>query len=802
MDALLADLRYALRNVVRRPGFSVLAVLTLAVGIGINTVAFTAVNALLFHPFVFAGVDRLGWVMLAAPSDPHGNLSYPEFDELRQRARSFESVAAEGRQPVALINDGRAEQAWALFVSADYFRTLGARPAAGRLIGDAGARGDLAAVVSFRFWRRALGGGSIAGRTIVVAGRGVSVVGVLPDDFQGPGGLFAPDLWLPLERADAFALPRPLLSGDERWLTTIARLADDATAPRAASELSAIAAHLPSSAPASRLDERRLAYFPMRDGHPEVRGMAPYVWIALSVVGVVLLIACFNVASLLLARALERRSEIGIRTALGASRARLVRQFLTEGVVLATGSGVVALVLASWSESLLAAFSLPAPIPQRLHMTVDGRVLGFTALMVLVSGVLPGLIPALDATRRDLVGAVRRDGGARQSRLRRLFVVAQIAGSTLFLASALLFVRSFANASRADLGFEPDHLIVARIEPAMHGFDGPRSPALARELRDRLGAIPGMTVTVTDRAPFAVGAPRAARVSTAARGCAAPACKPTSFYAIDANYFAAAGIPLRAGRAITAAEARTGGSIVVNEAMAAALWPGRSPIGETVTLDGSAAATVVGVAGNSSQALAVTAQATPVFYRPLAAEDFGNGFTILARTTGEDAAAVAAVRDVVHTAAPLLPIASLTTMRGLLELPLWPRRTAAGFFTICGAVALALASIGLFAVTFFAVRQRTREFGIRMAVGASPRQIVGQVLGESIRFVVPGTLAGLALSAAAGRLLSRLLLGVTPLDPASFAAAAAIEATVAILACAIPAREATRVDPLTALRAD
>ena len=802
MDAFLADLRYAFRNITRRPAFSILAVLTLAVGIGINTVAFTAVNGLLFHPFVFAGVDRLGWVMIAAPDDPHGDLSYAEFDELRRNARGFDAVAAEGRQPVAVMNGGRAEQAWALFVSGDYFRALGARPALGRLIDSADGRGDLAAVVSFRFWRSALQGGSIAGRTIVVANRTVSVVGVMPDDFQGPGGLFAPDLWLTLERAEAFGLPRQLLSGDERWLTTIARLAEGSSAARAASELTAIAAHLPASPAAGRAADRRLAFFAMREGHPEIRGLAPFVWIALAVVSVVLLIACFNVASLLLARAVERRSEIGIRTALGASRSRIVRQLVTEGVVLAIASGALALVLASWSERLLVVFSLPAPIPQRLHMTIDGRVIGFTLLIVLASGILPGLLPALEATRRDLVGAIRRDGSAHRSRTRRLFVVAQIAGSTLFLATAFLFVRSFANATRADLGFEPDHLIVARLEPALYGFDGPRTAALAGALRDRLAVIPGLTPAVVDRAPFAVGYPRASRVSTAARRCAAPDCRPTTFYAVDAHYLEASGIPIRAGRVLTDADERTGGVVVINEAMAAALWPGRSPLGEAVTLDDATAATVVGVVANTSQALAVTQSATPVFYRPIIDGDFANGFTIVTRTTGADAAASAALRDVVHAVAPSLPVASLTTMRKQLELPLWPRRTAAGFFAICGALALSLASVGLFAVTFFAVRQRTREFGIRMAVGAAPRQIVTQVLAESLRVVVPGTVAGLALSAIAGRLLARLLLGVTPLDPTSFASAAAIETAVAIVACAIPARDATRVDPLIALRAD
>jgi predicted permease len=502
MTSLVADLRYAFRTFLRRPLFSSLAVLTLAVGIGINTVAFTGVNALLFHPFVFPGVARLGWVMLSAPGAPHGDLSAAEFEEIRRQAHAFDSIAAEGRQPLALMNGGRAEQVWALFVSERYFAMLGARPIAGRL--DLGAKkaGALAAVVSFRFWRARLGGGSIAGRTIVLANRTVAVAGVLPDDFQGPGGLYAPDLWLALDQADELGLPQAV-TRDADWLTTIGHLAPGATPAQASAELAAIAAHLPPRDP--RAAPARLGFFPMQDGHPEVRGLAPFVWIALWIVSLVLLIACFNVGSLLLARGVERRREIAIKAALGAGRLRIVRQLIVEGLVLASMSGAIALALATWSERLLALFSLPAPIPQRLHLQVDGRVIAFTALLVIAAGILPPLLPALRATRRGLAGSMRVDGEGRPSRLRHLFIGAQIAGSTLFLATALLFVRSFANASRADLGFDAGHLLVLRLEPAAYGVDGARAVTLARELVERVRADSTLAVAAADRAPFAVG---------------------------------------------------------------------------------------------------------------------------------------------------------------------------------------------------------------------------------------------------------------------------------------------------------
>lgn len=804
MDAVLADLRYAFRNIARRPGFSALAVLTLAVGIGVNAVAFTAVNALLFHPFVFKGVDRLGWIMLASPGNPYGQLSYAELAEVKRNARVFDAFSGQGRIPLAMSVDGGAEQIWTLMVSDDYFRALGTRAAVGRLIDASDAAGtELVAVVSHQFWRARLEGGSIAGRTIVIANRTVNVIGVLPDGFQGPGGLYAPDIWLPLEKASAFALPARMLNHEERWLGAFARLADGAGTPQAQADLAALSAQLPPAADAKDTRERRLGYFPMRDGHPEVRGLAPFVWIAMSIVGIVLVIACFNVAALLLARAAERQREIAIRSALGAGRGRIVRQLITEGLVLAALSGGAALVLAAWSGRLLDAFSLPAPIPQRLNLVVDRRLIAFTGVMVLVAGVLPGLLPALQATRRSLAGSMRLGtfGDGRRSRARGAFVTAQIAGSTLFLATSILFVRSFWNAAAIDLGFQANQLVVAELNPSMHGFEGARAAAFARDLETRLTAIPGTTVALADRAPFAVGWPRAAVVSSRTLDCAVTACKPTVFYAVGPRHFAALGLPLRAGREFTAGDLEKRDAVVVNETLARRLWPGESPLGQEVKIGAErASAQVVGVAGDVAPGY-VGGAAQPLFYRPMAAADFG-GFSVLVRTTGSEAAAMAAVRETVHSLAPLMPFASLAPMNQKLELQMWPRRTAAAFLVICGTLALLLATVGLFGVTYFTVRQRTREFGIRVALGARPVDVIRQVMLEGARLAVPGAALGLLLAALSGRLTARMLLGVTPADPASFAAATAIEIAVALAACALPARRATQADPMIALRDD
>lgn len=805
MTTLAGDLRYAIRNIRRRPGFSALAVLTLAIGIGVNSVAFTAVNALLFHPFVFEGVDRLGWIMLATPGSPHGDLSYKEFTETKRQARGFDEIAGEGRMPLALTQDGRAEQIWTLMVSDGYFRALGARPVVGRLLDATDASGtDLAAVVSYPFWRTRLDQGSIVNRTITIANRSVSIVGVMPEGFQGPGGLFAPDVWLSLEKAAVFGVPQRMLTGDERWLTVIGQLRDGVTWPRAAADLAAISPRLPPMGDPTLAANRKLGYFAMREGHPEVRGLAPFVWVAMGVVGLVLLIACFNVAALLFARAAERRREIGIRTALGASRGRIVRQLVTEGLVVAAMSGAAALVLAAWSGRLLAAFSLPAPIPQRLNMHLDVRLVLFTLGMVVVAGVLPGLLPALQSTKRSLVTSIRlgSSGDGRRTKTGALFVRAQIAGSTVFLAVALLFVRSFLNANAVDLGFRADGLVVAQLQPSLYGFEGARAASFATELASRVAAMPGATVALADRVPYTVGYPRAEMLSTRAVDCSASPCKPVVFYAVGARHFEALGLPIRGGRDFTSAELAAGNAIVVNETLAARLWPGQSALGQDVTLGADRRhVTVVGVAADTS--LGYSGQpASPLFYRPLRQDDYATGFSLLVRTSGPDASAIGAVRDAAHALAPAMPIASLGTMKERLELPMWPRRTAAGFFLICGSLALLLATVGLFGVTYFTVRQRTREFGVRIALGARNATIIAQVLHEGVRLAVPAAATGLLLAYAAGRLLSRALLGVGSGDPVSFAATAAIEIAVALFASALPALRAAQSDPIVALRAD
>jgi putative ABC transport system permease protein len=414
---------------------------------------------------------------------------------------------------------------------------------------------------------------------------------------------------------------------------------------------------------------------------------------------------------------------------------------------------------------------------------------------------VPGLLPALQATRRNLVATMRLGGlgDGRPSKTSGAFVAAQIAGSTVFLAMSLLFVRSFWNANAVDLGFNVNQLVVAQFQPAQYGLAGAQAESFARELVERVSATPGVTVSVADRAPFTVGFPRAEIVSTAALDCAAVSCKPTVFYSADARHIEALALPLRAGRTFTDREVKAGGAIVINDAMASRLWPAQSPLGQIVKLGAAGTrAEVIGVVGDIAPGYSGR-PAEPAFYKPIASGGFDT-FALVVRTTGTDAAAIATIRDAAHAIAPALPIGSIASMNERLELQMWPRRTAAGFLVICGGLALLLATVGLFGVTYFTVRQRTREFGIRVALGARPADVIRQVMREGVWLAVPGAAAGLVLAFIAARLTARMLLGVSPGDPASFSATAAIEIAVALAACALPAYRATQADPIIALR--
>jgi len=814
VDALLTDLRFAVRALISRPGFSVMAIVTLAIGIGVNAVTFSAINGLIYKPNRFPASESLGWITLQATGNPYGQVSWQEYLEIAQNAKSFDAITAEGRRPLGLRVGREVRQVWALCVSSNYLATLRVRPAIGRILTDRDATSsDLAVVVSDRFWKTHLGADSIAGKTITLNGRTAAVVGVLPDTFQGPGGLFEPDVWVPLDRIDLLGMSERLTSRDQPWLGMVGRLRSGVAMAQAAADLQRVTPMVETvgsgsgqaNRDAQNARPRVLKYWPMLEGHPEARGIAPLAFRALGIVGLVLLLACFNVAGLLIARASDRQRETSVRAALGASRLRIVRQFALEGLLLAVVSGLAAILVAGWSADLLAVFSLPSPIPQRLHMSVDRSVIGFTAVLVALGGILPALLPAFQATRVDLLRSMRLEppAGKRRAFARSTFIVLQIAGSTLLLTASLLFVRSFWTSSTTNPGFETDHLVVLELKPSDYGYDAVRSRAFFDDLLSRVKSSPGVArAAVADRIPFYVGFPKTTRVSIDGSDCAIVECRPTDVYGVGAGHFTALDVPLIAGRDFDDRDIGARDSAIVGQTMAARLWPGRDAVGQWIRL---------GATGRQLQVIGVAADVThrmfnerpaDYVYRAIEPDEFAETVTMIVRTNTDAAAFVGQLQEHIRGLDPALPPGAIKTMAQRMEMPLWPVRTAAGFFTICGLLALVLATVGLFGTTYLAVGQRTREFGIRAALGSTRARVLRLVLGEGLMLAVPGILAGIAGAALAARMVSSLIVTVDAADVSTYAMVALLQAMAAIGACLWPGHRATKADPILALRAE
>lgn len=800
MDGLRHDLRGACRALIRRPGFSALAILTLAVGIGLNAVAFTAVNALFLTPNAGARVADAGWIFKTSRAGATGALSIAEVDLLTREARSFAAIAAEGRMPLAMAWDGHTEEVWSLLVTPNYFDVLGERPLAGRRFNAASPADSRGVLVSERFWQDRFGRADLSGQTLTLNGVDFGVVGVIAADHRGPGGLFSPDVWVPLDARHAMRLPASLDAPSQAWLVGIARLAGSTSPAAARGELQAFFS-------GRRGDDAGTGgnFVLFSDRHPEARALKWLGLVALSAVGIVLLIACFNVAGLLLARSLERSREMAVRRALGAGSARLVRQLLTENLVLAGLAGAAAVVVALWSGNLLGAFAVPAPIPQHIDMRPDARLLLYVAALVIIAGVLPGVAPALQALRVNVVPTLKGDsaGGGKPSRARGAFVALQVAGSTMFLAIAVLFGVSFVSTLSTDPGFEREQALVITADPSLQGFTAGETRALIDTFVEGLAATRGVVAVGSgDRMSFYVGYPKMLPVSTPGSLCTGRDCAQADSYRIATGYLEALGIPIVAGRALTADDIKSGGRAVISARLASDLWPGRSAIGQALRLAStSETVEVVGIAGDIKHRMMHEVPARAV-YLPITDADYRGGLTIVVRTSVPPASLAVAVRDQWRALDARLPAPVIKTMAQRLELPLWPVRTGTWFFGVCGAPAVLLATIGLFGAIAYAAAQRTREFGIRAAIGASSGMLRRLVIADALRLAVPGVALGLAAAWTVAHASGSQLPGISAEHAGVYAAVAVVQLAVALAACAIPARRAAHSNPLVCLRSD
>jgi putative ABC transport system permease protein len=803
MRTLAQDLRYAIRGLARNPGFTAVATLTLALGVGANTGVFSLVSAVVFRPMPgLAAPDRLVWVT----HRDHGRTTrvpYTDAMDYRDRAGVFASLSVVDQRPVHLSADGVAERLSAEIVSGDYFAVLGKVPAAGRVFSadDDRARRPIA-VLSTGYARRRFGSdASAVGRTVTIHGRGYTVVGVAPEAFRGLDFDFPPDLFLPVETYLS-ETPRAgvLTSRESEAFRVIARLAPGATPSAAKAAVAAIADRNDSLRPADRRGitasvQKLHGWVP--PGH--LGEFLPLAAIGLATTGLVLLIAAANVANLLLGRAVRRRREMGIRLAIGASRGRIVRQLLTESLVLAVMGAAAGVLLAVWTmELLLSRFDVPPALAPNL----DVRVLLFATAAAVVTGLMFGLAPAWSASRPSVLPAIREtSGGAPGSRMQSGIVIVQVALSLVLLATSGLFLRSLGKAASVPVGFDRDaapDVVTLAFDPETQGYSPERTAAVGEEMLSRARALPGVR-----------SAALAEIVPLSNRGMAdnfAPDGRPDdqriAFYnAISPGYFTALGIPLAAGRDFTPAD-RAGAPrvAIVNETLARGFWPGRSPLGQGLATvdDPSRGWLVVGVARDVKY-LSLTESETPFAYFPLAQETRLEEVVLIARAEPGRRLS-ASIRSAAAGVDPALPLFRLRTLEESIARSLADRRQGTILVAVFGALALLLAAVGLYGVVAFAVGERRREIGIRMALGATRRQIVSLFFRRGARLVAAGLAAGLLLAFSMTRLLSGMLFGVTPMDVTAIGGVSLLLAGVALAASSLPARRAAHVDPALTLR--
>ncbi|MGW8267522.1 MAG: ABC transporter permease [Longimicrobiales bacterium] len=819
-DSLAQDVRYALRRLARSPGFTGIAVFSLALGIGANTAIFSIVNTILMGGVPMRAPDELVEIYTSERDHgyPYSVSSVPDLMDLRERTDLFSGVGGFEAFISRYETDETTTPVMGELVTHDLFRMLGIEPALGRffLPEEGQTPGTHPVVVlGHSFWANRFGSDpDILGREIRVGGHFFTVVGVAPREvqsFTAPG--FAMDMWAPYQMADALTIDGDTYNLDDRGNKTVfmrARLQPGVTVDGVRAALATLTAQNQEAYPEawrgmeySVMPTKDVSIHPIVDG--PLKGVAALL---LSVVALVLLIACVNLAGFLLARASDRRKEIALRLALGARRSALVRQLLVETLMLGLAGGAAGLVVATWVLRLLVRFQPPIPFPLNLEFTLDGNVLLFTALVSAGAGLFFGLIPALQSTNPDVAPTLKDEGSAvtgsrRRFTLRNALLVAQVAISMVLLLGAGLFLRSLFSAQDMELGFSARDGAIAWVFVGMGGGDAEQQELTTRRIVERARAIPGVErVATAEMLPLGVGLQTTNWEIPGVEPPPGQAHINIRYNLVSEDYFDVMGIPLVEGRAFTDQD-RPGSEMVavVSEATARRYWPGESPVGKTIKrASREAPYRVVGVAGDT-KVWWLGEEFQPYIYlaRPQEAQVSAQ---IIARGSVPDAQIAGQLRRVIQEVDPRLVIMETKTMEEHLAIQLFPARAAAALLGAFGLVALILATTGLYGTVAFTVSKRTREMGIRLSLGADAGQVVGMVLRSALGLVLFGGVLGLILSLGLGRAVSGFLFGTGGTDPVTFVAVPAILACVAALAAWVPARRASRVDPVQALKSE
>jgi predicted permease len=819
METLWQDMRYGARMLWKKPGFTLVAVLTLALGIGANTAIFTLVNAVFLKPLAVAEPARLMSVFgtdeknRGAQTD-YIPMSWPNFKDYRDQNDVFTGMIAFQNIVLNFSGGGEPELIGGIIVTGNYFDLLGVKAAIGRTFlpeEDSTPGTHPVVVLSYGAWQRRFGGDpAIVGRAIKLNGLDYTVVGVAAEGFKGTDAIAGgPDCWVPMMMhdqvliklfRDAFNARRAMI------FNVIGRLKPGVTEQQAETAMRAIGRRLEQDYP-NYNDKRNVTLVPLNQSTIPPQERSEYLrasGLMLTVVGLVLLIACGNVANLLLARATARRKEIVLRMALGAGRARLIRQLMTESLMLALAGCGAGLLLARAGRDLLWAFRPPGMNAGHINLSFDPRVLGYTLLLSLLTGVLFGLAPALQASRAELVTELnekgsRAAGGRRWFSLRNLLVVGQVAFSLVALIGAGLFLRSLNNARRINPGFETEKLLALTFNVDAQGYDKARGMEHYRRVVERVEAIPGVILAaIASNRPLGGGFTRSVFVegqepSRGERGIF------TTVGVVGPKYFETMGISLVRGRNFTEADGEnTPPVVVINEAMANRFWPNQDAVGKRFRFFGGVSQEVVGIVKNSA-VQDIDEDPRPVAYLSLM-QDYQSWVTLHVRTAGDPSGLLATVRREAQALDRTMPLLNPATISESIGEQLWGARMGAALLAVFGLLALILTSVGIYGVVAFSVSQRTSEFGIRLALGARPSDVLRLVLGQTLTLVVAGALIGITGGLIVTRMVTSLLYGVSAGDPVTFVGMPLTLLLVALLASYLPARRATKIDPMTALR--
>jgi putative ABC transport system permease protein len=823
MDTLLQDLRFAVRTFLKRPVPSLVAVLTLALGIGATTAIFSVVDAVLLSPLPFPEPDRLAIVWASNPPLA-AKVGFPDklpvspgaFYDWKKDAGSFEKLAMMTADRAALTGEGEPEMLGVVRVTGEFFQVLGTSAAVGRTLqpGDDEPGKASTVVLSHGLWRRRFGADpNVVGKKVLLAGEPMTVVGVMPAEFAFPRGAEMPsgygftkepDAWLPI----SLTQEERVFRGNHSHLA-IGRLKPGVSLEAARAEMTTISQRLQQAHP----EDQGWGSRPDPLAEQMVGDVRPGLLILLGAVGVVLLIACVNVANLSLAQALTRQKEIAVRTAMGAQRGRLIRQLLTESVLLSAFGGALGLIVAFWGLRAFAAW-LPANIPVPVEIAVDVRILAFTCGVILITGILAGLVPALQTTRPDLSKTLREgtrgNSAAAPSRwIRSGLVVVEVAFAAVLVIAAGLLIRSFARVTSVDPGFRTENVLALEVILPSSKYAREQRAAFQNRVLERLEAIPGVVAAGgVSNMPMS-GEENIESLNIEGR----PAPKPEDFPLADfrsatPGYFEATGIRLVRGRAFDARDTDKSPFVaVIDETMVKAYWPNEDPVGKRFRLgppepepgaEPEPWVTIVGIVGNVRHS-GLHIEARPQMYMPHTQAPRGQ-MTFMAHTQGDPKRMIDQARSAIYGVDKDQPVSKVLTMDSVVADSVAGRRFNMILLGVFAALALVLASVGIYGVTAYSVSQRTREMGLRMALGAQPGQVLRMVVREAGALAVAGIFAGLILGLLATRVMASLLFGIGTTDPGTFTSVSLTLALVTVAAAWLPGRKATRVDPMVALR--